>query len=104
MKFKYSIIVTKTIMPDGNRQVDYVHLTNNPNFVKEKMTKDSKLLIKDCKGNEWIQFTDSAGHHIDTVRYEQVTYLNTQIRDCIYHRKMTEKEMRNAYKEYILDL
>ncbi len=106
MKFKYSIITTKSIkMPNGNRQVDYVHLTNNPNFVKEKMSHSAKLLIKNYKGREWIQFTDFAGHHIDTVRYENNTYLSTSIRDNFKERVMTEAEIHKKYRHsYIIDL
>jgi len=100
-------------MPNGNRQVDYVHLTNDPNFVKGRMAQhDAELLIKDFRGKEWIQFKDFAGHHIDTVRYVS----NISLKDDVFdypnpkeilirkNRKMTEAEMSDKYSQYILDI
>ncbi|MCK5538540.1 MAG: hypothetical protein KAI79_17070 [Bacteroidales bacterium] len=114
MTFKYCIVATKTIdMPHGNRQINYLYLTNNPNFVKDKMLHGSEPLIKDFKGNEWIQYTNYIGHHMDTVRYSKSTSLTDT--KTIFPRsdglllpevvKMTNKELRNKYRYYyILDI
>ncbi len=107
MKFNYSITVTKTIkMPNGNKQYNYVYLTHNPNFVQEKMANGNKLLIKNFKENQQIQFTDSDGYHIDTMRYPINISLDEYIKPIFKQkRKRTDSEMHEKYKhDYILDL
>ena len=109
MNFKYNIIVTKTIpIPNGDRQYDYVYLTNNPNFIEDRLiSKDSTNINKKLfKKNQWIQFYNGT-HHIDAVRYSNNISLQDKTRDIFAYkyRQMTRNEIVDKYRhDYILDI
>ena len=109
MNFKYTYIITRTIpMPHGNRCIDSVYLTNNPNYAKELavLLNATNIIEKIVfKKHQWIQFQDET-HDIDIVRYLENTSLSDKHHVfCKGQQRMTREQMHDKYKHfYKLDL